>query len=224
MDTNLQIQGIKSQIENMKLSIEIIENQNFISMNPMGSMSMSNPTGEQLLILSIQMFSTAIQTFNMGKNLSMDSQKYFDKLEDISKQINNIINSHQMELQQMFMQQQQQQQMMAQQQMMMMQQQQMMMMQQQMMTQQENKKISLSFKTTEGHKIILNVDANITLKELYEQFKQKIENEYGMKNRKFDFIYNANKIDKNSQIKIKDYFKKSLVINNPQAAIVVLFY
>ena len=216
MDTNLQIQGIKSQIENMKLSIEIIENQNFISMNPMGSMSMSNPTGEQLLILSIQMFSTAIQTFNMGKNLSMDSQKYFDKLEDISKQINNIINSHQMELQQMFMQQQQQQQMMAQQQMMMM--------QQQMMTQQENKKISLSFKTTEGHKITLNVDANITLKELYEQFKQKIENEYGMKNRKFDFIYNANKIDKNSQIKIKDYFKKSLVINNPQAAIVVLFY
>ena len=54
MDTNLQIQGIKSQVNNMKLQIENIEMQNN------NGFMMQNPIGEQLLNLSIQMLNSGL--------------------------------------------------------------------------------------------------------------------------------------------------------------------
>ena len=87
MDSNFQIQTIKSQIDNMKLQIENIEMQNNNMMNQM----MFNQIGEPLLILGIQMLNIGIQTFNFGKNLSINLNKYFDQLKNISEQIINLI-------------------------------------------------------------------------------------------------------------------------------------
>ena len=118
MDTNIKIQGIKAQIDNMRLQIENIVTQNY---------NIMNSTGDQLLILSMQMLNTGIQTFNVGKSLSINLEKYYEQLEKISNQIANLINMNYMHKQQQMMEQQIIQQQMIQQQIM----------QQQMMEQQK---------------------------------------------------------------------------------------
>ena len=112
MDIGLQIQGIKTFIDNMKLQIENIEIQNNNAMNPL----IMNQIGDQLLNLSIQMLNNGIQYFNNFKYLSMNINQYYEKLTIISQQINNILASQQMMNQ--MAQQQMQQQMLLQQQMM----------------------------------------------------------------------------------------------------------
>ena len=103
MDTTFQIQEIKSQIINMKLRIENIEMQNN---------NMINSIGDQLLMLSFDMFNNGIKTYNLGKKLTMNFDKYFEQIKNISNQINNLINSYYLEKQlQMAQQQMMQQQM-----------------------------------------------------------------------------------------------------------------
>ena len=109
MDTTFQIQEIKSQIINMKLRIENIEMQNN---------NMINSTGDQLLMLSFDMFNNGIKTYNLGKKLTMNFDKYFEQIKNISNQINNLINSYYLEKQLKMAQQQMAQQQMMQQQMM----------------------------------------------------------------------------------------------------------
>ena len=101
MDIGLQIQGIKTFIDNMKLQVENIEMQNNNVMNPL----MMNQIGDQLLNLSIQMLSNGIQYFNNFKYLSININQYYEKLKLISQQINNILTSQQMIQQQMMQQQ-----------------------------------------------------------------------------------------------------------------------
>ena len=108
MDTTFQIQEIKSQIINMKLRIENIEMQNN---------NMINSTGDQLLMLSFDMFNNGIKTYNLGKKLTMNFDKYFEQIKNISNQINNLINSYYLEKQLQMAQQQMAQQQMMQQQM-----------------------------------------------------------------------------------------------------------
>ena len=104
MDTTFQIQEIKSQIINMKLRIENIEMQN----------NMINSTGDQLLMLSFDMFNNGIKTYNLGKKLTMNFDKYFEQIKNISNQINNLINSYYLEKQLIMAQQQMMKQQMAQ--------------------------------------------------------------------------------------------------------------
>ena len=92
MDIGLQIQGIKTFIDNMKLQVENIEMQNNNAMNPL----MLNQIGDQLLNLSIQMLSNGIQYFNNFKYLSININQYYEKLKVISQQINNILTSQPM--------------------------------------------------------------------------------------------------------------------------------
>ena len=108
MDTTFQIQEIKSQIINMKLRIENIEMQNN---------NMINSTGDQLLMLSFDMFNNGIKTYNLGKKLTKNFDKYFEQINNISNQINNLINSYYLEKQLQMAQQQMAQQQMMQQQM-----------------------------------------------------------------------------------------------------------
>ena len=108
MDTTFQIQEIKSQIINMNLRIENIEMQNN---------NMINSTGDQLLMLSFDMFNNGIKTYNLGKKLTMNFDKYFEQIKNISNQINNLINSYYLEKQLKMAQQQMAQQQMMQQQM-----------------------------------------------------------------------------------------------------------
>ena len=115
---------------------------------------MKNTIGDQLLNLSIQILNIGIQIFKTGKIFSFISNKFFEKLQEISNQINYIINSHNMDkMQQQTMQQQMMQQQMMQQQMMKQQMMQQQMMQQQMMQLQNNDyfRINVLFKGNLNH-------------------------------------------------------------------------
>ena len=103
MDTTLQIQGIKTHIDNIKLQIDNIEMQNN------NALMIINPISDQLLNLSMQMLNTGLQTFNIGSNLSMNMNmnKYYDQLSEISERINDILISNQNIIQNMVIQPQQ---------------------------------------------------------------------------------------------------------------------
>ena len=210
MDTNIQIQSIKSQIENIKLQIDNIEMQsnNMFMMN-------NDSISEQIINLSIQMFNAGIQAFNTGKNLNMmmNTQNSYDKLKKISEQINSIIseydNMNQIQLMQ--------------QQMMMQQMQQQMMMQQQIEAQQqimqpqikEKKfKYNVTFKTVKGKVNNLVADLDITIEELLNKYINEI---YGPA-KGLVFLYNANKIKRNEQRTVKDFFRLNdnpiIIVNN----------
>jgi len=68
MESNITIQALKSQIENIKLQMDNIElqNNNRIGVT-MDFNTTDDPIGEQLVNLSIQMFNIGIQAFNSGK-------------------------------------------------------------------------------------------------------------------------------------------------------------
>ena len=197
MDYDLQIQGIKSQLENMKLQLESIEMQNS---NLSNLSMMMNPTGDQLLNLSIQMLNTGLQTFNIGSNLSMNADKFYSQLKKISEKINIILNSNQMILQNAMEQQQQ----MFQQQFLMNQ-----ILQQQMMEQQireEEPKINVILESYRG-KVNFIVNQNITFEELYYKYMDKL----GKKDLEIYFLVNGYMANKYDKKKIKDILPGNLV-------------
>ena len=200
MDIGLQIQGIKTFIDNMKLQIENIEIQNNNAMNPL---MMMNQIGDQLLNLSIQMLNNGIQYFNNFKYLSININQYYDKLKVISQQINNILTSPQM-MNQMV----QQQQMLLQQQMMQPQ----MMEPMQMQLNNNMRKKNIFFQYTSGSGTNLIVDEDITIKELIDKYMNKA---YGYEKKDLVFNFNAKTIDRNSQIKLKEKFIYYLKENRP---------
>ena len=212
MDTNLQIQGIKVQLDNMKLQIENIEMQNSNVMNIPMIMNPMNQIGEQLLNLSLQMLNVGIQIFNSGINLSINTNKFFDQLHKISEQINNLINNHNLkEMQKQMMQQQMIQQQILHQQLM--EQQQMIEKQQMLKNQIKRIKVNAVFKGNLPRDICLVVEPDITVKELCDKFKEKIDRDFQIYYKDFFLINNAIRIDKKSQKKIKDYFKHDFDAN-----------
>ena len=188
MDIGLQIQGIKTFFDNMKLQVENIEMQNNNAMNPM----MMNQIGDQLLNLSIQMLNNGIQYFNNFKYLSININQYIEKLKVISQQINNILFSQPMMNQMAQQQMMQQQQMLLQQQMIQPQ----MMEQMQMQLNINKEKFNISFQDGSGRKTNLVVDEDITIKELIDKYMNRV---YGYENKNLEFILNANKIYRNSR-------------------------
>ena len=205
MDINLQIKGIKSTIDNMKLQIENIEIQNN---NPMFQMMM-NPVGDQLLNLSIQMLNSGFQLFNYAINLTMNGSKFFMQLQKISEQINSEINSFNIKnMNQQMIQQQMLQQQMMQQQMM----QQQILNQQMMQPQIEHnqngfgKKLNVIFLQGQfGNKRInLIVGKEITIKQLLDKYMDEV---YGYENEEIVFVCNAKIIERNNNSKVLDYIK-----------------
>ena len=195
----------------MKFQIENIEIQNNNMMNPMMQM---NQIGDQLLILSLQMINTGIQSFNIGKNISINLDKYIDQLKTISEQINNLINTENIKKQQIMI----QMQLMHQQEMMMQQQ---MMAQQQMFQnlEQTQKRVNMIFNSNIKNGICLSVEPDMTIKELCNKYDERMRN-LGYKNNNYYILYDACKIEKNNQAKIKDYFR--LETNN-QFILTVIF-
>ena len=193
MDIGLQIQGIKTFIDNMKLQIENIEMQNNNAMNPL----IMNKIGDQLLNLSIQMLSNGIQYFNNFKYLSMNINQYSEKLRLISQQINNILSSQQMN-------QMKQQQMLAQQQMMQPQ----MMEPLQMHLNDNMKKFNCFFEDAIGRKTNIVVDGEITVKELIDKYMNRV---YGYEKNDLGFLAGPNTINRNSQTKIREFSRKNFL-------------
>ena len=197
MDISLQIQGIKTFIDNMKLQVENIEIQNNNNaMNPL----MMNQIGDQLLNLSVQMLDNGIQYFNNFKYLSMNINQYIEKLKVISQQINTILASQQMMNQMM------QQQMLLQQQMMQPQ----MMEPMQMQLNNNRRKKTIFFQDTRGRQTNIIVDEDITIKELIDKYMNRV---YGYENKDLKFIFNGKRFDRNSQTTLRELFGIHLYAN-----------
>ena len=168
-----------------------------------------NLIGDQLLNLSIQLLNTGIQTFNTGKIFSQNYNEFFDKLQEISGKINDMINSHNMEKMQQQMMQQMMQQQVMQQQMMQQQIMQQQVMQQQIMQQKiiDSFRINIVFKGNSKTFFCLAVRPIMTIKELCDKFRETFYMKYNnFKNRNFYLLYKASNIETDSLRTIKDYF------------------
>ena len=164
MDKNFQIQGIQLQLDYMKMRIDNIIIQNKIPL-------MMKNVEDNLLYLSIQMLNTGLQAFINGINLSMNKDKFYEKLSKISKQINNILSSHHMINQNMIFQQQKVQLQIVQQQM----EEQQRIMGEQKAIMQNMPKINVIFEDLiYSEKKIIIVQPVITFKELFEKYKNEI--------------------------------------------------
>ena len=86
MDTNIQIQSLKSQIMNINFQLDNIDEQNKKSF-----MINKIQIGEQLLNLSIQILNIGIQAFTFGKATITNHIKYSEQLKLISQKINSFI-------------------------------------------------------------------------------------------------------------------------------------
>ena len=185
----MQLQLIKSQIENMRTVITNIEMQNNI-MN-------ASFQGEQLKDLGIQMFNTGLNTFNLGKSLSVSLfDNYIIQLKNISEQISFIINTYNTSNQQM--------------QMMMMEQQNQFM-QAQIMNQNINniqknieiKKMSIVFVIRNGHDPVITITYNFgtKIKDALEIYLNKI----GKNKNQLNFYYNG-RINYDDERKVEEVF------------------
>ena len=194
MDNNffVQIQSIKSQIDNMKLQISNIEIQNNMMNNQL--------QGEQLINLGIQMLNTGLFSIKAGKCKIMGIPLiYHEQLENISKQINNIINEiiqqKQMIQQQCFM------------------------MQNQMINQinmdnlqmEDSKpKLTIRFKLDQPYKYFnCTFDYGTKVKDALNRFSIEI----GKPKDKYIFLFNARKLDYNDERKIENIFDNNALIN-----------
>ena len=192
MDTSIQIQGIKSQIENMKFQIDNIEIQNNNS-----SFMMINPIGEQLINLSLQMLNTGIRAFNIGSNLSMNINKYYNSIMQISNQINNILTSQQMMNQMVPLN----------------------VMQQQMIMQPKMHKKNVYITDSVGRRINFIIDKDTTVKELCDKYQNKI----GYRDKIKYLLMNAYSAEpiRDGQTKIKDYFKYTFDLLDVYTVVVI---
>ena len=86
MDTNIQIQSLKSQIMNINFQLDNIDEQ-----NKKAFMINKIQIGEQLLNLSIQILNIGIQAFTFGKATITNHIKYSEQLKLISQKINSFI-------------------------------------------------------------------------------------------------------------------------------------
>ena len=185
----MQLQLIKSQIENMRTVITNIEMQNNI-MN-------ASFQGEQLKDLGIQMFNTGLNTFNLGKSLSVSSfDNYIIQLKNISEQISFIINTYNTSNQQMQMMMEQQNQFMQAQ-----------IMNQNINNIQENieiKKMNIMFVIKNGHDPVIPTIYNFgtKTKDALEIFSNKI----GKNKNQLNFYYNGRYINYNDERKVEEVF------------------
>ena len=69
------------------------------------------------------------------------------------------------------------------------------------------KKFNFIFKDTKGRSTTLVVGADTTIKELIDKYMNKA---YGYEKKDLEFIFNAYRIDRNSQTKLREYFRSWL--------------
>ena len=189
----VQIQSIKSQIDNMKLQISNIEIENNMMNNQL--------QGEQLINLGIQMLNTGLFSINAGKCKIMTIPLiYHEQLENISKQINNIINEiiqqKQMIQQQCFM------------------------MQNQMINQINMNNLQMQdskpkFNITFVGEVKCNFvcDYGTKIKDVLDKFSNRV----GKPKDKYRFLFIGEKLDNNDERKIENFFlgcnSKHITIN-----------
>ena len=192
MDTDIQIQAIKSQIEYMHLQIDNIQNQN----NIMDMNMMNNQIGEQLFNLSFQLLNTGMQAFNTGKKIIdvVNADKFYEKLKYISEQINlitiqNLVDKmkHQQQMnKQMIMNPQ------------------MDHYYQMMNSHFDNRPVkNIRFDDNYGLKIIIRAKYGTKVEEVLKEYIKRISGY----NKKLAFLYNGSEIKWNEQSVVENFFK-----------------
>ena len=183
------IQAIKSQIDKIQHQIDtvLMFQKNFPIVNPM----VINNQDEQLINLGIQILDTGILALKSVFDLSIHFNKYRNKLQNISNEI-NIISTHPLKTMQ---------QQLAQMRQLMIQQQAM----QKQLNEQAKRKVNIIFHDTRGRDTLLIVDSDITIEELYSKYMDKAPL-YGHDRKDFVFRYNGQQLKKDDKRKIKDYF------------------
>ena len=237
MDSSVQIQIIKSQIDNLKFQIENIEIQNNqIKNGMMGMMGMMDTTklGEQMVNLSIQTLNIGIQILYTGCTSfgMINFDKFRTQIKNISEQINSYAQIHMGQNNGMMMNDQMMTNLMMMPNpymmnspmlnmmnnpmimmnnpMMNMMNNQNMMMDNQMMEQNpmNSSKEYLNFTFKKANNE--NDENNIRIekgKKVKELFDLYIDEAYGATNKKLKFVHNALKIDRNEQKKVEEVFK-----------------
>ena len=139
------------------------------------------------------MFNAGIQAFKTGQKIVniMYLENYYEQLKNISYQINSIINENNINLKPN--------QMMMQQQMMMEQNN----MNQQMFYEQDKPKINITFKNQIGNVRNITVEWGTTIEEVLNQYIQKY---HGTTNKKFNFLYNARRVNRKEQTTAENFF------------------
>ena len=235
MDSSVQIQIIKSQIDNLKFQIDNIEIQNNQMKNGMmGMMGMMDTTkiGEQMVNLSIQTLNIGIQMLYTGcTGFGMiNFDKFRTQIKNISEQINSYAQIHMgqnngmmmndpmmppMMMPNPYMMNSPMMNMMNNQMMNMMNNPMMMnnqnmMMDNQMMEQQpmnsSKEYLNFTFKKANNE----NDENNIRIekgKKVKELFDLYIHEAYGATHKRLKFVHNALKIDRNEQKKVEEVFK-----------------
>lgn len=79
------IQELKSQLDNMKQQVDLLQMQN-------NSLMSGNPTKEQLFNLSFQLINNGIHVYKLGQKQigNIDYDKLKEKLQKVSKEINEL--------------------------------------------------------------------------------------------------------------------------------------
>ena len=136
------------------------------------------------------MLNTGIRAFNIGSNLSMNINKYCNSIMQISNQINNILTSQQMMNQMMPLN----------------------VMQPQMIMQPKIRKKNAFIEDSRGRGINVIIDKDTTVKELCDEYQNKI----GYRDNIKYLLMDAQKAEpiRDGQTKIKDYFKYTFDLND----------
>ena len=147
-------------IQSIKSHIDIINTQ---ITNIISQYNNSQFQVDQLINLGIEMLNTGIYSFNLGKSKSMSYlDNYYIQLKNISEEINNMIKSHEANLQQQ-------------------------MMQNKMMNQfninnnieektnilNSNKKMNINFEFLDGKKINFKCDYGTKIKDMFVKFEKR---------------------------------------------------
>ena len=82
---NFDIQELKSQLDNMKQQVDLLQMQN-------NSVMSGNPTKEQLLNLSFQLINNGIRVYKLGQKQigNIDYDELIKKLQKVSNEINAL--------------------------------------------------------------------------------------------------------------------------------------
>ena len=145
---------------------------------------MSNPIGEQLFILSMQLMNIGIQSFNLGKNMykAKDTDRFYNQLKKLTDQINSLINEKEEEKQQ-----------------------------EMLLKEIQNKTVQNQIRikniifnnTTIGLKTNIQTPINITMENLFKKYVNQV---YGNTNKKISYIFDSQKIERDDKRTIEEVF------------------
>ena len=145
---------------------------------------MSNPIGEQLFNLCMQLINIGIQAFNLGKNMykAKDTDRFYNQLKKLTDQINSLINEKEEEKQQEML---------------------LKEIQNETIQNQIRLKNIIFNNTTIGLKTNIQTPINISMENLFKKYVNQV---YGNTNKKISYFYDSKKIGRDDKRTVEEVF------------------